>query len=46
VFYGPGDDGTGDSHAQGAVVLTTRRYLAHANLSGTTGFPSRRIPQG
>jgi hypothetical protein len=46
LFYGPGDDGPADSRPAGAVVLTTRRYLAHANLSGTTGFPSRRAPKG
>lgn len=46
VFYAAGEEGATDSHPPGVVVLTTRRYLAHANLSGTTGFPTRRLPEG
>jgi hypothetical protein len=46
AFYDSGDDAPAGSHAPGAMVLTTRRYLAHASLSGTTGFPARRVPQG
>jgi hypothetical protein len=30
----------------GSVVPQTRKYLAHANLSGTTGMPARRAPRG
>lgn len=44
AFYAPGDDPQAGSHPPGAVVLQTRRYLAHANLSGATGFPARRDP--
>lgn len=34
-----------EEHTNGVLVLQTRKYLAHANLSGRTGNPAQRTPK-
>ena len=43
-FYTSSDEPV--SHSSGTLVLQTQKYLAQANLSGTTGFPAARTRKG